>query len=420
MSISVRAFAKSGAGIALSAVFGVGLVKLISYHEGPEGVGAFGLFRQFFQFLAIFFTLGSGYSIVEGYPKARDRVAFIRIAASYALAVSLSLSALVLLFSEEICVALYSDLENLNLIRSIPLFLVPLSVHQLIKSALSAQGYIGLSGIATALPFFTMFVIALFSRELFDLYFYSGLLSFLLGLVLYRSPVRNLLPGFPLKRLESFERTTISAVVGGASGFLSFLAVKAVCTHRLGIWNTGLLEGAWSLVGYTTLIYLTSLSVYYLPKVSAEPEQKKFRDHYFTLINGLALASLGFICVFSSFFIHLLFTPEFGAMTKILVWMAIGEYLKCLNWVFIFSMIGLSYKKAYLALDLLANALFMVLLYLSTVSDLRDLGRIYIAFQVCYLLGNIALNFKHGMLRTSSVLANVGVGVFLWAILLGL
>ncbi|HXH29885.1 MAG TPA: hypothetical protein VNJ01_03665 [Bacteriovoracaceae bacterium] len=418
MSISVRSFLKSGIGVAISAIFGVCLIKLISYHEGPKGVGAFGLFRQFFQFLAVFYTLGSGYSIVEGLPKSKNKELFIKTASSYSLLVSVILSLLILIFQEQICLAIYSDLKNLHLIRSLPLFIVPLSILQLVKSSLSGEGFIGRSGVVTALPFVLMFAVAIYSRDLFDLYFYSSVLSFLLSLALFQKPLRSLVPKFPIERIKSLENTSISTMLTGASGFMSFLAVKAICTHKLGIWNTGLLEASWSLVAYTTLVFLTSLSVYYLPKVSADPTQVTFRNHYLTFINGIAAVSLILICLGENFFIKLLFTTEFLEMEKLLTWMALGEYLKCLNWFFIFSMIGLSYKKAYIILDLCANALLVGAVYFTDLSLLEEIGICYISFQTFYLLGNLFLNFRFKLVSTAWVVGNLGFGLLLWSALL--
>lgn len=416
MPIALKTFAKSGSGIAISAIFGVCLIKLISHHDGPEGVGAFGLFRQFFQFLAVFFTLGSGFSIVEGMPKSGNKNHFIKTACSYSFLVALTISIIVLIFQKEICLAIYSDLKNISLIRSIPLFIIPLSFHQLIKSSLNGEGYIGISGIVTALPFVTMFIVALFSRDLFDLYLYSSLISLAVSLMLFKRPLWFLIPKIPFMRLKSFEKTSISTMITGASGFLSFLTVKAICTHKLGIWHTGLLEASWSLVGYSTLVFLTSLSVYYLPKVSADQEQIGFRNHYFSLINFLALGSLMIICLGEEFFIRLLFTPEFAEMYKLLVLMAIGEYLKCLNWVFNFSMIGLSYKKAYLVLDSCANAIFVAAVFFTDLNKLEEIGFCYIIFQTCYLLGNLIINHKFKLVSNRYALGNVCLGILVWAI----
>jgi PST family polysaccharide transporter len=414
LSLSVIAFVKSGLGIGASAIFGVGLVKIIALHAGPEGVGTFGLYRQFFQILTVFFTLGNGYSIIKGASEAKDKKQFLRSTSTYVLLVSLILGINVLLLSKQISLTIFSNSEYLSLIRLTPIFILFMAYHGLVKSAYSGEGKIGLSGIITAIPFLTMFITAFFSTDLMTLYLSSSLASFLVALILFKR-ISYLKPFLRLKRNIHFEKTSFSTVLTGAVGFLSFLLIKAICTHRLGINQTGFLEASWSLVSYVTLIFLTSLSVYYLPKISI-PHGKEFRHHFFMMINTLALISLGILCLASDFFIPFLFTNEFTIMGQLLLFMAIGEYLKCINWFFIFSMIGLSYKKAYIVLDLIANLVFVSIAYLSDVKTVESFGIYYLIFQFLYLIGNVTLNHKFKIIPFGLFVFNLVIGLSIWGV----
>lgn len=415
---SIKVFLKSGAGVAASAIFGVGLIKIIAVKSGPEGVGEFGLYRQFFQILTVLFTLGNGYSIIEGVSKATDKKKFLQLASDYVLIISLILSLLILSFSEQLSQAVFSSQKHVTLIRMTPLFILTMAYHNLMKSALSGEGKIGRSGIATSLPFLAMFLIAIISTELIDLYLYSSVGSLLLCLWLYKK-VTSLVPTKEFHRLKNFESTSLSTIITGVVGFLSFLVVKAIATHRLGINQTGLLEASWSLVSYTTLVFLTSLGVYYLPKISREHDSQ-FRNKYFIIINGLGVLSLTILYLLNEVFISLLFTKEFMLMNKLLLLMAFGEYLKCLNWFFIFSMIGLSYKKAYVILDVIANIFFVAAVYFSDFSNIDYIGGCYIAFQGLYFIGNLLFNLKLKIIPMGLTILNLAIGIALWGLTAGI
>lgn len=418
LSISVNSFLKSGFGVLGSAIFGVALVKLISLHDGPAGVGTFGLFRQFFQFLAVFFTLGSGFSVVEGYQKAPDKSVFIKTIFNYVFFTTLIISVVVLVAAPLIHKKIFAGKDGtLSILYATPLFIIPLALHQLIKSILNGEGKIGRTGLLTSLPFMLMFLSAFISRDIFHLYLYSSVGSLAVSLWMFRKELKNFRPSFPFKRIVSFERTSWTAMITGAMGFFCFLAVKAICTQRIGIYNTGFLEASWSLVNYTTLVFLTSLSVYYLPKISG-PHPENFKNHFFTLINLLGILSLVILHLADDFIIGLLFTDEFIGMEYLLFGMAIGEYLKCLNWFFIFTMLGTSHKKQYIVVDTIANLLFVGIIYFKTFRAVEMIGVAYIAFQVFYLLVNIALNFRYRFIKLKYLFLNLALGIAVWALII--
>lgn len=414
-----KKFSQSSIGIILSSIFGVGLIKIISIKSGPETLGYFGVFRQFFQLLTVIFTLGSGFAVIEGIPKAQDKKGFVQSVSGYTFCICLLLSILVFLFATPITLGLFGNLEQLNLIRLLPVMIFSIAYTLLIRSIYSAQGELVLSGIFWSLSYMFMFFVSFFSTELSDLYLYGSLASACVGIALFKDK-SLLIPSIKFKRLISFEQTALATAITGITGFFSFMIVRAICVRELGPNAGGFLESSWSLINYTVLIFLTSVSAYYLPQVSERNDDQDFRKKFFNLLNILSIGSLLILCLGKGILIPLLFSEKFLPASDLLIVMSIGEYFKCLNYFFIFSLIGLAKKRSYIILDSIANLSFVLMAFLLPIKSLEFFGYIYLAYQALYLAGSIYLNQKYKIISHKFFFSHLGLGILIWASYLAL
>lgn len=406
---------QSAIGVILSSIFGIGLVKIIALKGGPETLGYFGIFRQFFQLLTVIFTLGNGYAVIEGIPKSLDVKEFTRTISSYTFWICVALSITVLLFSAQITNVLFDSYENMNLVRQLPFMIFSIAYTLLMRSIYAGQGKLINSGIFWSFSYFFMFLISIISTELNHLYLYGSAMSFIIAIILFKD--RSLLiPRMRFKRLITFERTAISTAITGLIGFFSFLVVRAICLNRLGPQDGGFLEASWNLVNYTALIFLTSLSNYYLPQISARPNDIEFRKTFFLIISGVSCFALLVLCLAKSFIIPILFSEKFLPSSTLLTIMSIGEYLKCLNYFFIFSLIGISKKRSYLALDTISNIIFIALAFFVPIDGLKTFGFIYLGYQALYLLGSVILNLKFKIIPNKFLISTLMISLLVWGV----
>lgn len=412
-TVSLVKLAQSGFGIVLSSLFGIGLIKIISIKSGPQSLGYFGVFRQFFQLMTVVFTLGNGFAIIEGIPKSNDKNHFIKNVSGYTFWVCVILSLLVLAFSVPISEGIFGNNDHLNLIRLMPIMIFSIAYTLLMRSIYSAEGKLIPAGLFWSFSYLFMFIVGLFSTELTHLYFYGSIMSFIAALSLFKEKAL-LIPTFKVERLRNFERTAISTAIAGITGFFSFLTVRAICVNELGADDGGYLETSWSLVNYIVLIFLTSLSAYYLPQISERPKDVEFRKKFFIIINFLSLSSLLFLCLGKEIIIPLLFSKKFLPASGLLIIMSVGEYFKCLNYFFNFSLIGTTNKRAYLILDTSANFLFVIMAFAFHDHRLETFGYIYVAYQAFYLLGSICLNSLYKIIPVPYLAANLAVGLTVW------
>ena len=417
MPANIIKLIQSGIGIVLSSIFGIGLVKVLATKGGPETLGYFGVFRQFFQLLTVIFTLGNGYAVIEGLPKTLDIKKFTQTVSSYTFWTCTVLSIIILFFSAPITHILFGSYENINLIRMIPFMIFTVAYTLLMRSIYAGQGKLIQSGIFWSFSYFFMFLVSLISTQLDNLYFYGSVISFFIAIIFFKD--RSLLtPKIKFERNIAFEKTAVSTAITGLTGFFSFLVVRAICINKLGPDAGGLLESSWNLINYCVLVFLTSLSSYYLPQISARPSDIEFRKKFFKIINGFSLTSLIFLCWMKPVIIPLLFSKEFLPAANLVVIMSIGEYLKCLNYFFIFSLIGISRKRPYLLIDSFSNFLFIALTFILPIQELESFGYIYVAYQAFYLICSMLLNYKFKIISINTALINLIIGLSVWSIYL--
>jgi PST family polysaccharide transporter len=112
------------------------------------------------------------------------------------------------------------------------------------------------------------------------------------------------------------------------------------------------------------MVVTTSLSVYYLPKVSAMKNDRDIREEvmsiYKLLIPFLFIVSL-LIYLFRYYIINILFSDEFQDMQYLFAFQLLGDILKMSTWVLGYLLIAKAMTKTYIAVEIISSALFAAL-----------------------------------------------------------
>jgi O-antigen/teichoic acid export membrane protein len=347
-------FVKSGLGVILSAIFGLLLLRLISQDLGVEGIAIFGIYRQFIQFCTVFLSWGNGFAIIESYSKSSNKSEFTTIIFKYTLAVTLGLGLFILLIHQPITGLLFADASKSYLILLSPLIFLGLANYSFFRFILTAEKNLLLSSLLQALPFILMLISFNLSANFSLIFLFSYLLSALIAFVAWRFKSEAQLDfKYEFKRLTEFEKTSIATMITGAVGFFSPLIVKAISVHYLGLSQTGVIEAEFSLISYFTLAIISGLGTFYLGQVSEAPKDINLREKTFLFLIPITAIALTVLVFFQDFFLGILFGKEILQYQPSLSLFAIGELLRCANWFFIFSMIGLSYRRTYIKLDVI-------------------------------------------------------------------
>ena len=398
----IQNFLKSGLGVILSAVFGLLLLRLIAIDLGVEGIAKFGIYRQFIQFCTVFLSWGNGFSIIESYAKAKTKDAFTSVAFKYFQVVTILLSIIIAVLAKPIAIGLFDDENATDLILISPLIFIGLSNFSFFRFLLAARKNILSSGLLQALPFLLMIGFFFISKELSHFFIFSYAVSALASFMVWKLEATEKLSfDFSLTRMTDFEKTSIATIITGAVGFFCPLIVKSISVHHLGLDTSGVIEAEFSIVSYFTLAIISGLGTFYLGHVSEKPQDINFREKIFLFLIPLTSIGLIILVLFQKLFLTILFGEELLRLSPDLAVFSMGEMLRCINWFFIFTMIGLSYRKTYITFDILANISYILASWaLVSYAPVRlSIEYGYFIFQLIYLLFNLGMGLKVNLIR---------------------
>ncbi len=145
---------------------------------------------------------------------------------------------------------------------------------------------------------------------------------------------------------------------------ISHIIIRDYLGEVLGWEAAGYWEAIWRLSAAYLLLVTTTLSVYYLPRLSEikNPDELKAE-----IIQGYKIilpiaATLGvMIYLLRDYIIGILFTVEFMPMRDLFAWQLAGDTLKVGSWVVAYLMISKAMLKSYIFLEVFSSVSFVIL-----------------------------------------------------------
>ncbi len=142
----------------------------------------------------------------------------------------------------------------------------------------------------------------------------------------------------------------------------------------------------WRLSASYLMLVTTTLSVYYLPKLSElqDPAEikKEILQGYKFILPVAAVCGL-VIYLLRDSIIRVLFTAEFSEMELLFGWQMVGDALKIGSWILAYLMLGKAMVKLFIFSEIAFSALFYYLTYYFT--SAFGLEGVSFAYAVNYL-----------------------------------
>jgi len=351
--------------------------KIMAMYVGPSGIAFVGQFRNFISMTTTF----SNGAITQGIVKYTAEYQEIEKKAkifSTSVAISIICSAIIAFFififkdylSELVLKSkAYSDVFT---IFAVTVFLFALNT--IFLSILNGQKEI------------KKFIAVNISSSLFSLFFTSFLVykwhlhGALYAMVLNQSIIFFITLGFVVKsnwfKLEYFikgidkdsfvklMKFSMMAVTSAVMIPTSQIIIRDYIGSNLG-WNS---SGYWQGVFFISEVYLmvvtTSLSVYYLPRLSEIQDKQELKQE---IINGYKIIMpivifLAFmIFVLKKYIILILFSKEFLPMVELFKWQLVGDVIKISSWLLAYLMLAKAMTKLFIISEILFVSSWVIL-----------------------------------------------------------
>lgn len=363
------------------------LNKILAIYVGPSGYAVIGQFQNFIQMVTSFSGGAINTGVVkytaEYHESQEKQKAVWQTTGSLVFILSICFAILIILFRAPLSSYIFESSEYQSVFIWFATFLILFNFNALFLAILNGKKEI------------VKLVIANISGSIFSLLITSllamrfGLYGALVALSIYQSIV--FLITFTLCLKSSWFKVSYlfgvinRGIAKNLSSFMLMALVSAICVplSQIAIRYYLIQEydldyaGYWEAMIRLSAAYLmfvtTTLSVYYLPRLSELQEVNDIKKEVYKgykFIFPLALIGGLIIYLLRDFIIQLLFTDSFLPMEKLFLWQMIGDSLKIGSWILAFLMLSKAMTKLFITTEIL----FSVSSVLLTIAGTKIFG----------------------------------------------
>lgn len=348
----------------------LGINKILAIYVGPAGYAALGQFQNAVQVIS---TLASGaintgvtkYTAEYQYNEAEQRKVW-QTAGTIALTGSLVLSLLVFILRERLALWFLGNAQLSTVFvwfaATLMLFVFNTLLLAILNGKKDIPRYVlaNIAGSALALAITYLMVVNWgLLGALIALAVYQSLAFFATLFLCLKTPWfrwRELVGRVSLPVARNLLRYTAMALTTAATVPLSQILIRNHLGQTLGWDAAGYWEAMWRLSGAYLMFVSTTLSVYYLPRLSelmTGIEIKKEILSGYRVILPAAVLCATLVYLLRNFVIVTLFSPEFEPMEELFFWQLIGDVVKIASWLFAFVMLAKSMTKLYVITEII-------------------------------------------------------------------
>ena len=384
----------------IKVISGFVINKVIAIYVGPAGLAIVGQLQNFTSIITTFSNGAISSGIVKytaEYQTIEQKQKIFSTSIVISLICSLIISIFLFGFSDYLSELILKDIQysSVFIIFGATIFLFALNM--VLISILNGQKEI------------KKYVLINIAGSIFSLVFTSvlimqlNLMGALYALVLNQSVVFFVTLAFVLKsswfKLEYFKqgldkeslsklsKYSLMAITSALTVPVSHLIIREYIGKNLGWDSAGYWQGIWYISTMYLMLVTTTLSVYYLPRLSEIQDNKELRKEIFSgykiIMPIVILASL-IIFLLKEYVILIAFSKDFMPMMELFAWQLIGDVIKIASWLLGYLLVAKAMAKVFIYTEILFSALFVGLSILFV--DKFGLVGITYAYALNYLL----------------------------------
>lgn len=356
----------------------LGINKILAIYVGPAGYAAIGQFQNAVQMIT---TVASGaintgvtkYT-AEYYENESRQHQVWQTAGTIALIGSLLTSILIIAFNKPLAVWFLKDASYGGVFLWFAFTIVLFTFNALLLAILNGKKEIGryvaanISG-----SIFSLIVTLLMAIKL-------GLYGALIALAIYQSisffitlticsrsswfKIKYLIGAVDKKIAINLCKYTAMALTSAACIPLSHIFLRNHLGENFGWDAAGYWEAMWRLSAAYLMLVTTTLSLYYLPRLSELTHAKDIKKEIiqgYKIILPVTVACSLTIYVLRDFIIAILFTADFAPMRELVMWQMVGDTMKIGSWIMAYLMLSKAMVKLYIFSEIIFSIGFILL-----------------------------------------------------------
>lgn len=393
------------------------LNKVLAVYVGPSGYAVIGQFQNFIQIVTSFAGGAINTAVIkytaQYYEDENRQRAIWRTAGSIVLLFSIVIAFLILVLQKQLSVYIFQTDEFQSIFVWFAVFLLFFNFNALFLAILNGKKEIVKLVMANIVG--SVFSLAITGVLAFKFGLYGALVAlsiyqstaFLVTLILcYKADwfkFKYLFGKIDPDITRKFAGFALMALTSALCVPLSQIAIRTYMTGEFGIEYAGYWEAMIRLSGAYLMLVTTTLSVYYLPRLSelsAINDIKKEVYLGYKVIFPVALVGAMLVYLLRDWIIGLLFTDKFLPMRDLFLWQMIGDSLKIGSWILAYLMLSKAMTKLFIVTEIIFSVSLVILTYFFT--KIFGFEGVSIAYLVNYALYWLVMSlFVFKILRRS-------------------
>jgi len=368
----------SGISTVIKVITGFFLNKIIAVYVGPAGLAYIGQFQNFSQFVMSFASGAINQGVVKYTAEYKEDIEEKQKLWSTAFMVSsfctLIVSICMIILNKWLSVYFFKTVEYSSVFLIFAFTLIFFVLNSLLISILNGQGEIlKLTVVNISSSIVTLILSGLLS-------FYYGVYGALISLAIGQSVVFLVTLFFVIKsewfRLKYFinkynkeylfklSKYALMATVSAVTVPVSQVIVRNYIGDNLSWSEAGYWEGVTRISSIYLMMVTTTLSIYYLPKLSSLQKREEIKRE---IINGykiilpVVIAGAFTVYILRDLAITILFTKEFAPMTHLFACQLIGDIFKISSWLLAYIMVAKAMAKLFIITEIVFSISYVVL-----------------------------------------------------------
>lgn len=374
--------------------------KILAIYVGPAGYAAIGQFQNAVQMITAFASGAISTGVIkytaEYHEDEAKQHSVWRTAGTIALTSSLATGAAIALFNQSLATWFLKDARFGGVFLWLAATLTLFTFNTLLLAILNGRKEIARYVLANIAGSIFSLIVTTFMAVQFGLYgalvalaLYQSITFFVTLLLCYKTPwfkVSYLLGGIDRTAAFNLAKYAAMALTSAICVPVSHILIRNHLGETIGWSAAGYWEAMWRVSAAYLMFITTTLSVYYLPKLSEAKDPKDIKTEIvqgYKIILPLAVLCSALIYLLRDFIIELLFTKDFYPMRELFAWQMLGDSMKIGSWILAYLMLGKALVRLFVISEILFAASFVVLTWIFT--SLTGLKGVAIAHAVNYL-----------------------------------
>ncbi len=381
--------------------------KVIAIYVGPSGLAIVGQLQNFMELIVTFSNGAITNGIVKytaEYQTIEQKQKIFSSSIVISLICSLIISIFLFGFSEYLSELILKDIQYSSVFVVFGATIFLFALNTILMSILNGQKEI------------KKYVLVNIASSIFSLFFTSflimqlNLMGALYALVVNQSVIFFVTLTFVIKsnwfKLEYFKqgldkesllklsKYSLMAITSALTVPISHLIIRNYISENLGWEEAGYWQGIWYISTMYLMLVTTSLSVYYLPRLSEIQDNGELKKEVFNgykIIMPIVIVVSILIFLLKEYIVLIAFSDKFMPMMELFAWQLIGDVIKIASWLLAYLMLVKAMTKVFIYTEVGFSALF-VLLSIYFIDSFGLIGITY-AFSLNYFLYLIMMIF---------------------------